>query len=189
MHACVHSKDCFAIKWYNNEAEDHGYMVKSYFLLKSWFLGHVWLCNTMDCSQPGSPVHGILRARVLEWVAILFSRGSSWPRDLHYRQILYNLSHQGISGFKASSRVWLFATPWSSARQAPLSMGFPRQEYWSGLPFPSAEDLPRGWTQVTCIAGRFFTAELPGKVSFICGLIETKQILILWNNPLKFSID
>ena len=81
MHACVHSKDCFAIKWYNNEAEDHGYMVKSYFLLKSWFLGHVWLCNTMDCSQPGSPVHGILRARVLEWVAILFSRGSSWPRD------------------------------------------------------------------------------------------------------------
>ena len=40
------------------------------------------------------------------------------------------------------SRVWLFATPWTVARQAPLSLGFPRQEYWSGLPFPSPGDLP-----------------------------------------------
>ena len=39
------------------------------------------LCNTMDCSPPGSSVHGIFQARVLEWVAISFSRGSSWPRD------------------------------------------------------------------------------------------------------------
>ena len=39
------------------------------------------LCNPMDCSPPGSPVHGILQARLLEWVAIPFSRGSSWPRD------------------------------------------------------------------------------------------------------------
>ena len=43
---------------------------------------------------------------------------------------------------KSLSRVRLFATPWTAARQAPLSMGFPRQEYWSGLPFPSPEDLP-----------------------------------------------
>ena len=40
------------------------------------------------------------------------------------------------------SRVRLFATPWTVARQAPLSMGFSRQEYWSGLPFPSPGDLP-----------------------------------------------
>ena len=39
------------------------------------------LCNPVDCSLPGSSVHGILQARVLEWVAISFSRGSSWPRD------------------------------------------------------------------------------------------------------------
>ena len=39
------------------------------------------LCNTMDCSLPGSSAHGILQARILEWVAIPFSRGSSWPRD------------------------------------------------------------------------------------------------------------
>ena len=57
------------------------------------------LCD-LDCSPPGSSVHGILQARILEWVAISFSRGSSWPRDwtpdlLHCTQILYHLSHQG----------------------------------------------------------------------------------------------
>ena len=49
---------------------------------------------------------------------------------------------------KLLSRVQLFATPWTVAYQAPLSMGFSRQEYWSGLPFPSPGDL----------AGRFFTS-------------------------------
>ena len=39
------------------------------------------LCDPMDCSRPGSPVHGILQARILKWVAMSFSRGSSWPRD------------------------------------------------------------------------------------------------------------
>ena len=58
------------------------------------------LCNPMDCSPPGSSVHGISQARILEWVAIPFSKGSSWPRDSnldlpHCRQILYHLSHQG----------------------------------------------------------------------------------------------
>ena len=43
---------------------------------------------------------------------------------------------------KLISRVWLFATPWTVAHQAPPSMGFSRQEYWSGLPFPSSGDLP-----------------------------------------------
>ena len=43
---------------------------------------------------------------------------------------------------KLISRVWLFATPWTVAHQAPPSMGFSRREYWSGLPFPSAGDLP-----------------------------------------------
>ena len=56
------------------------------------------LCNPMDCSLPGFSIHGIFQARVLEWVAISFSRGSSQPRDqthlLHCRQTLYSLSHQ-----------------------------------------------------------------------------------------------
>ena len=51
-----------------------------------------------------------------------------------------------------------FATPWTAACQAPLSMGFSRQEYWSGLPFPSPEDHPDPETEpVSCTAGRLFT--------------------------------
>ena len=56
------------------------------------------LCDPMDCNPPGFSVHGHLQARILEWVAIPFSRGSSWPGNLgllHCRQILYHLSHQG----------------------------------------------------------------------------------------------
>ena len=55
------------------------------------------------------------------------------------------------------SRVRLFVTAWTVAHQAPLSMGFSRPEYWSGLPFPSPGDLPNpGIEPVSCIAGRFF---------------------------------
>ena len=56
-------------------------------------------------------------------------------------------------------------TPWTVARQAPLSMGFSRQEYWSGLPFPSPGDLPDPGTEPASpvLAGRFFTTEPPGK--------------------------
>ena len=46
-----------------------------------WWISHVWLCNAMDCSPPTSCLHGIVQARILEWVAISFSRGSSQPRD------------------------------------------------------------------------------------------------------------
>ena len=58
------------------------------------------LCDTMDCTPPGSSIHGILQAWILEWVAIPFSRGSSWPRDQTWvshisKQIHYCLNHQG----------------------------------------------------------------------------------------------
>jgi len=58
-----------------------------------------------------------------------------------------------------------FATPWTIAPQAPLSMGFPRQEYWSGLPFPPAEDPPNPGIKSTspALAGGFFTSEPSGK--------------------------
>ena len=57
------------------------------------------------------------------------------------------------------------ATAWTIALQAPLSMEFPRQEYWSGLPFPPPEDLPKPGTKSTspALAGGFFTTEPPGK--------------------------
>ena len=69
----------------------------------------------MDGSPPGSPVPGILQARTLEWVAIAFSNAWKWKVKV-----------------KLLSRVRLLATPWTAAYQARPSMGFPRQEYWSG---------------------------------------------------------
>ena len=78
------------------------------------------LCDPRDCSPPGSPVPGILQARALEWVAISFSNALKWK----------------VKG-KSLSRIWLFVTPWTAAHQAPLSMGFSWQEYWSGVPLPS----------------------------------------------------
>ena len=78
------------------------------------------LCDPIDSSPPGSTVPGILQARTLEWVAISFSHAWKWK----------------VKG-KSLSRVRLFATPWTSAHQAPLSMGFSRQECWSGVPLPS----------------------------------------------------
>ena len=78
------------------------------------------LCDPIDGSPPGSPVSGILQARILEWVVISFSNAWMWKVKV-----------------KLLSCVWLFATPWTAAHQAPPSMGFSRQEYWSGVPLPS----------------------------------------------------
>ena len=63
------------------------------------------------------------------------------------------------------------ATPWTVARQAPLSMGFPRQEHWSGLPFPPPEDLPNPDNESASptLAGRLFTMEPPGKCTCVTG--------------------
>ena len=78
------------------------------------------LCDPIDGSPPGSPVPGILQARTLEWVAISFSNEWKWKVKV-----------------KSLIRVWLLATPWTAAHQAPPSIGFSRQEYWSGVPLPS----------------------------------------------------
>ena len=78
------------------------------------------LCDPTDGSPPGSPVPGILQARTLEWVAISFSSAWKWKVKV-----------------KLLSRIWLQVTSWTAAYQAPLSMGFSRQEYWSGVPLPS----------------------------------------------------
>ena len=72
---------------------------------------------------------------------------------------------------KSLSRVRLFVTLWTVAHQAPLSLGFPREEYWSGLPFPSSGDLPNPGVKPAsfALAGEFFTTELPEKPSFDLG--------------------
>ena len=80
------------------------------------------LCDPTDCSLPGFSIHGILQARTLEWVAISFSNAWKWKVKV-----------------KSLSRVWLLATTWTAAYQAPPSMGFSRQQYWSGVPLPSPQ--------------------------------------------------
>ena len=91
----------------------------SIYMLLSRF-SHVWLCDPIDGSPPGSPVPGILQARTLEWIAISFSNAWKWKVKV-----------------KSLSRVRLLPTPWTAAYQAPPSMGFSRQEYWSRVPLPS----------------------------------------------------
>ena len=78
------------------------------------------LWDPRDGSPPGSPIPGILQARTLEWVAFSFSNAWKWKVKV-----------------KSFSHVWLLVTPWTAAYQAPPSMGFAREEYWSGLPLPS----------------------------------------------------
>ena len=78
------------------------------------------LCDPIDGSPSNSPVPGILQARTLEWVAISFSNAWKWKVNM-----------------KTFSHAQLFATPWTAALQAPLSVGLCQQESWSGVPLPS----------------------------------------------------
>ena len=89
------------------------------------------LCDHIDGSPAGSSIPGILQARILEWVAISFSNAWKWKVKV-----------------KSLHRAWLFATPWTAAYQPPPSMGFSRQEYWSGLPLPSLGDREWGWLNI-----------------------------------------
>ena len=112
------------------------------------------LCDPIDGGPPGSPVPGILQARTLEWVAISFS--SAWKCKVKVKSL---------------SRVQLFTTPWTAAHQAPPSMGFPRQEYWSGVPLPSPGGMSSctvkracGWEMLFFPLGKIQTATV-GSVS------------------------
>ena len=107
------------------------------------------LADPMDCRLPGSSVHGILQARILEWVAISFSHVKCWWGIKLHSNIYAEtgLFYQWIFKWKKVliTCVQLFATPWTVDCQAPLSMEFSKQEYWSGLPFPTQGDLPDPW--------------------------------------------
>ena len=85
------------------------------------------LCDPLDGSPPGFSIPGILQASTLEWVAISFS--NAW---------------KGKVKVKSLSRIWLLVTPWTAAYQAPLSVGFSRQEHWSGVPLPSSTEESGG---------------------------------------------
>ena len=114
------------------------------------------LCDPMDCSPPGSSVHGVLHARILEWVAIPFSRGPSRPRDrTHVSWVscladgFFTTEPQGcyvqdvMNAVLSRSVVSDSATPWAVACQAPLITGFSRWKQCGGLPGPPARDFPR----------------------------------------------
>ena len=108
------------------------------------------LCDPMNCSLPGSSLHGILQARVLEWIAISFSRGSSRPRD---RARVSRIPGRCFNPWATREEIHsclrscsfssdLFMTPGTITPQASLSLGFSRQDYWSGLLFPFPGHLP-----------------------------------------------
>ena len=108
------------------------------------------LCNPIDGSPPGSPIPGTLQTKTLEWVAISFSNTWKWKVKV-----------------KLLSRVQLCATPWTAAYQAPPSMGFSRQEYWSGVPSPS----PQYFSTTIKIHFQFSKTDLP-LISFIHPIIN-----------------
>ena len=104
---------------------------------------------------PGSSVHGILQARMLEWVAISFSRGSSWPRDWTHASYPWLVHSQADSlplapprgGSLVAKSCPTLGDLKDGSCQAPLSMVFSRQECWSGLPFPSPGNPPNPGTE------------------------------------------
>ena len=121
------------------------------------------LCDPIDGSPPGSPVPGTLQARTLEWVAISFSNAWKWK----------------VKG-KSLGRVRLFTTPWTAAYQAPPSMGFSREEYWSGVPLPSPKgDIVRynymptstGWSLGLCWIFSVFTFLLKLFLTSVCSSV------------------
>ena len=137
------------------------------------------LCNHIDGSPPGSPVPGILQARTLEWVAVSFSNAWKWKVKV-----------------KSLSRVRLLAIPWTRAYQAPPSMGFSRQQYWSGVPLPSPnhfamkQQIPRSVvTPLVGSAGEICTLVFGRtSVTTFLSIREGKRHFCNWGHCLWFSL-
>ena len=122
------------------------------------------------------PVPGILQARTLEWVAISFSNAWKWKVKV-----------------KSLSHAWLLATPWTEAYQAPPSMGFSRQEYWSGVPLPSPGNLlnPGIKPGSPAFQADALTSEPPGKLPIVLVniynfLVYNKGHISLLKQKVKF---
>ena len=143
------------------------------------------LCDPTDGSPPGPAVPGILQARTLEWVAISFPNASKWKMKV-----------------KPLSRVRLFSTPWAAAYQAPLSIGFSRQEYWSGVPSPfpfptgilirsvilratnCTEKIKYNWTG--CLSFAWFVQRGFASHNFGNSSVTTDFVIQIWIAHLKF---
>ena len=122
------------------------------------------LFDPIDHSPPGPAITGILQARTLEWVAISSSNAWKWKVKM-----------------KSLSRVQLLEIPWIAAYQATLSMGFSRQEYWSGVSFPSPREA---WTYFkTKAAVEYFKVLKIFYVSFETAIISGKTKICLPYKP------
>ena len=113
------------------------------------------LCDPHRRQPTRLPIPAILQARTLEWVAIAFSNAWKWKVKM-----------------KSLSCVWLFATPWTAAHQAPPSMGFSRQEYWSGVPLTS----PRVISNIFLIK----KIDIPFKKKSSCKYQRNLSIILWW---------
>ena len=119
------------------------------------------LCEPMDCCPTGSSAHGIFQARILEWGATSYCRGSSWPRDRNQvscascigRQILYHCTYVSCSVVSDS------VTPMDCSLLGSSVHGILQARIleWVGIPFSWGSSQPRDWNQFSCIEGRFFT--------------------------------
>jgi len=132
------------------------YNVQQLYIVPSSAAKSLQLCPTLfdpiDSLPPGSPVPGILQARTLEWVAISFSNAWKWKVKV-----------------KPLSCVWLLVTSWTAAYQAPPSMGFSRQEYWSGVPLPSLV-VSSTSSHSFFSSVRFFLSHYSSSLLFLCSL-------------------
>ena len=126
------------------------------------------LCNPIDGSPPGSRIPGILQARTLEWVAISFSNAWKWK----------------VKG-RSLSRVLLSATSWTAAHQAPPSMGFSRQEYWSGVPLLSLFYYPSKFQLYNTVFPTLVTT-WHSQSSFLINLHLVAECLYLFSRVVLF---
>ena len=136
------------------------------------------LWNPRDCSPPGSFVPGILQERILEWVAIPFSRGSSWPRDwtqlsymagrfftilatlllqLHILELFSELFMKKESEVAQSCPTLCDPLDCSPLGYSVHGILQARILEWVAIPFSRGSSWPSDWTQVSCIVGRFLT--------------------------------
>ena len=141
------------------------------------------LCDPRDSSPPGSAIPGILQARTLEWVAVSFSNAWKWKVKV-----------------QSLSRVRLLATPWTAVYQGPPSMGFSRQEYWSGWPLPFPRQLLKSVKKslpqqvfknkldtALSIAVLFLKSALTTWMS-ICRWVD-KEVVIHIHNGILFNVN
>ena len=121
------------------------------------------LCDPIEGSPLGSPIPGIFQARILEWVAISFSNEWKWKVKV-----------------KSLSHVRLFVTPWTAAYQAPPSLGFSRQEYWSGAPLPSLITYLHGGNYNVWLGVLLYPSKMIMTIHLPCEVLCFHQGLIFY---------